>query len=71
MMLVFSVLIAAAVAYHTMPPGACVYGLAFVLGPVLYVISVWIAVIFAIIVPLAIIELVAFMVGGVMRLLLP
>ena len=70
MMLVFSVLITAAVVIHTVPKGACVSGFLFVFGPVLYVLSVWLTVIFAIILALAVIEIVAFMVGEGMRMLL-
>lgn len=73
-MLALTLLIAAAVVYHTIPAPAgifCFYGLAFMFGPLLYLLAVWIGVVFAFILALTAIELLALIVGGVARLVLP
>jgi hypothetical protein len=74
MMLVFTLLIAAAVVFSTVPAPAgifCSYGFTFIFGPLLYFLAVWIGVVFAFVLALAAIEILAFIVGGGMRLLLP
>ena len=69
MMLVLTLMIAAAVVCQTVPAWAgC--GFAFLFGPLLYFLAVWIAVVFAFILALAAIEILAFIMGGWMRLLL-
>lgn len=70
MMLVFTLLIAAAIVFNT-APGPCVHGLALVFGPLAYALSVWVAVMFAFVISLVVIELLALIVGGVARLVLP
>lgn len=72
MMLVFTLVIAAAIVLNTAPAGSsCFYGFAFIFGPLLYALAVWIAVVFVCIFALAAIEILAFIVDGGMRLLLP
>lgn len=73
-MLVLTILIAAAVVFHTMPAPAgisCVYGFAFLFGPLAYALSVWVAVVVAFVLALLVIELLAVIVGCGMRLILP
>jgi hypothetical protein len=74
MMLVLTLMIAAAVVFNTVPAPAgifCFYGFTFIFGPLLYFLAVWIGVVFAFVLTLAAIEILAFIVGGWMRLLLP
>ena len=72
MMLVLTLMIAAAVVFNTVPAGiSCFYGFTFIFGPLLYFLAVWIAVVFVCIFALAAIEIIAFIVDGGMRLLLP
>lgn len=69
MMLVFTLMIAAAVVCQTVPASAgC--GFTFIFGPLLYFLAVWIAVVFSFILALVAIEILAFITGGGMRLLL-
>ena len=71
MMLVLTLMIAAAVVFNTVPAGiSCFYGFTFIFGPLLYFLAVWVAVVFAFILALAAIEILAFIMGGWMRLLL-
>ncbi len=67
-MLVPTVLIAAAVVYHTVPASS---GVSFLFGPVMYALSVWVAVVLAFVASLVVIELLALIAGGVAKLLLP
>lgn len=67
-MLVLTLLIAAAVVYHTMPAAS---GVSFFFGPLVYAVSVWLGVLGAFLTALLAIELLAFIVGGGMRLILP
>ncbi len=69
MMLVFTLVIAAAVVHNTAPAGIPCF--TFIFGSLLYSLAVWIAVAFACILALAAIEILAFIVHGGMRLLLP
>lgn len=74
MMLVLTILIAAAVVHHTIPAPAgmsCVYGFALLFGPLAYALSVWIALVIAFVLALLAIELLALIVGGVGRMLVP
>ncbi len=73
MMLVFTLMIAAAVVFNTVPAPAgifCFYGFAFIFWSLLYFLAVWIAVVFVFILALAAIEILAFIMGGRMRVLL-
>jgi hypothetical protein len=72
MMLVFTLMIAAAVVSNTVPALAGISCFcAYTFGSILYFLAVWIAVVFAFILALAAIEIFAFIVGSGMRLLLP
>lgn len=67
-MLALTLLIAAAVVYQTMPAAT---GVPFFLGPLVYAASVWLGIFGAFLTALLAIELLAFIVGGGMRLILP